>query len=48
MGRVMEIFVTINALGGILAFIGVRAGVRRVLRRKKAAEEESTDVSVPN
>lgn len=47
MARVMEIFVTLNAVGGILAFLGIRAGARRVLRRKKA-EEAKKDVSVPH
>jgi hypothetical protein len=47
MGRVVELLVAVNALGGILAFIGLRAGARKVLRRKKD-EPKEPDVTVPH
>lgn len=36
MSRIVEIVVMVNALAGIAVFLGARAFVRRVVRRKTA------------
>lgn len=52
MARVMEVFVTLNAIGGILAFLGFRYAGRKLRDRIRGhrevpdAPEEKTDVSL--
>jgi hypothetical protein len=47
MGRVVEVFVILNALGGIATFLGFRYAGRKgrdlILRPKRKTEEEVDD-----
>ena len=47
MGRVVEFLVALNAIGGVLTFLGIRWGVRKARGRLPGGEKEAdTDVSV--
>jgi hypothetical protein len=44
-GRIVEVLVGLNAIGGVLTFLGIRWGVRKA-RDKVRGKEEEPDVPV--
>jgi hypothetical protein len=46
MGRIVEFLVALNAIGGVLTFLGIRWGVRKARGKLPGGKEEGTDVSV--
>lgn len=43
MARIVEVLVALNAIGGVLTFLGIRWGVRKARDRVKGTELEEGD-----
>jgi hypothetical protein len=46
MGRIVEVLVGLNAIGGVLTFLGLRWGVRKARDKVLRREEEKPDVTI--